>query len=62
MTNESIMEACPQWIKLKFLDLRGIKSVRINLPRHFSFIIINSLILFRLKIIVSQLLSAAVIV
>jgi hypothetical protein len=28
MTNEAIIEACPQWIKLKFIDLRGIKNVR----------------------------------
>jgi hypothetical protein len=27
MTNESILEACPHWIKLRHLDLRGIKSV-----------------------------------
>ncbi len=27
--NETIMEACPSWAKLKFLDLRGIKNVNI---------------------------------
>ncbi len=30
MTNESIIEACPQWIKLKFIDLHGIKNVNNN--------------------------------
>ena len=31
MTNEAIIEACPQWIQLKFIDLRGIKNVIKNI-------------------------------
>ena len=31
MTNESILESCVQWLKLKYLDLRGIKSVSVKL-------------------------------
>ncbi len=27
VTNEAVMEACQQWIQLKFLDLKGIKNV-----------------------------------
>ncbi len=30
MSNESIIEACPQWLKLKHLDLRGIKNIKNN--------------------------------
>ena len=27
MTNEALIEACPNLMKLKFIDLRGIKNV-----------------------------------
>jgi hypothetical protein len=45
VTNESIMEACQQWVQLRFLDMRGIKNVNILISYDRSltlyFVILN---------------------